>query len=228
MTRSRALPVALVLATFFLAPLARAQQQPQTNWPENPAKQADPPPIPKDPPPEPPPLSASGTDLVPPPAPAPPAIVIGNEEAEKKNEGRIRELEARLAADEERLRRDEAKTRWLRYLKIGAYVQPQFLLQSYNANASPNQINGRLPDGISSNDVVAKADGTTTNGTMFRLRRTRLRTTFATDVVRLYLEIDPFPVGGVGPGVGTILRDAEVTGIARWTQHIRTEFGAGV
>ncbi len=229
MRRSRAFSAALFLGALLLAPAARAQQQqPTPTWPESPAKQADPPPIPRNPPPEAPPLSASGTDLIPPPAPAPPAIVLGDEGESKKLEGRLRELEARLSADEDRLRRDEARTRWLRYLKVGAYVQPQLLVQSFDANASPNQQNGQLPAGISSNVVVAKSDGTTTNGTMFRLRRTRLRTTFATDVVKLYLELDPFPVGGIGPGIATVLRDAEATGIARWTQGVRTDFGAGV
>jgi hypothetical protein len=246
MTRPRASSVAWLLTIGLFASRADAQQPvqpvqpvpqpqppptapPQRPWPESPAKQADSPPIPQPPPTgDQPPLSASGTDLVPPPAAAPPAIVLGDQGAGARVESRMRELEARLAADEERMRRDEARTRWLRHLKIGAYVQPQLLVQSFNANASPNQQNGVLPDGISSNDVVAKSDGTTTNGTMFRMRRTRLRTTFATDTTRLYLEIDPFPVGGVGPGIGTVVRDAEATGIARWTHGVRTELGAGV
>jgi hypothetical protein len=229
MKRARAFCIGLAVSAF--APAAWAQQPPQ--WPENPATAADPKPIPRPGATDEPPVSASGTDLVPPTTPPPPTIVLGggagDAEAAARTEARLRDLEARLAADEERLRRDEARTRWMRYLKIGAYVQPQLLITSYDANASPNQQpNGQLPAGIHSNDVIAKSDGTTTNNTMFRMRRTRLRTTFSTDIVRLYLEIDPFPAGGVGPGIGTVVRDAEATGIARWTRDIRTEVGAGV
>jgi hypothetical protein len=231
MIRVRAIPVAFVLAAVVLfAPRANAQPAPDPakKWPESPAKEADPPLLPN-PTDDRPPMSSQGTDLTPALPPAQPTIVIGDNEGAARAEAHIRELEARLSADEARLQKDEQRLRVLRYLKIGAYIQPQLLIQSFDANASPNlQANGRLPDGIASNDVIAKADGTTTNGTMFRLRRTRLRTSFTTDVARLYLELDPFPLGGVGPGIGTVVRDAEVTGIAHWSRDIRTDFGAGV
>lgn len=140
----------------------------------------------------------------------------------------MRELEARLDADEKRVRRLEERQRALRHFKLGAFVQPQVLVQSFNAAASPNSVNGTLPTGISSNAVIAKSDGSTTNGTMFRMRRTRLRTTFETSPARLYVEIDPFPLGGVGPGIGTVVRDAEATGLAHWDRDFRTELTAGV
>jgi len=140
----------------------------------------------------------------------------------------MREIEARLDADEKRVRRLEERQRALRWFKLGAFIQPQFLLQSFDANASPNQVDGALPAGISSNAVVARSNGTTTNGTMFRMRRTRLRTTFESGPAKLYIELDPFPVGGIGPGIGTVVRDAEATGTARWAHDLRTEFAAGV
>src|SRR5690606_15137504 len=35
-------------------------------------------------------------------------------------------------------------------------------------------------------------------------------------------------LGGFGPGIGSIVRNAEATGKARWTNDVRTEFTAGM
>lgn len=113
-------------------------------------------------------------------------------------------------------------------MTVGGYLQPQLLLQSFNAAASPNRVSGNLPAGISANDTTAKADGTTTNGNMFRLRRTRLRVAFETDVMRAFLQIDVLPNGGAAPGIGTIARNAEVTGKIHWTRDVRTEVTMGL
>lgn len=174
------------------------------------------------------PLSTSGVDVVPsgPPTTAP--LLVGDTDAERRQDLRIRALEARIAADERRLHRIEEKFRPFRHIKLSAFVQPQLLLNAYNAAASPNRIDGQLPPGIEANDVIARPDGGTTNTNFFRLRRTRLRTTYETDVMRLWIQIDVLPVGGFGPGIGTIVRNAEATGKARWTRDVRTEFTAGL
>lgn len=114
------------------------------------------------------------------------------------------------------------------HLKIQAYVQAQFLTQRVNEAASPNLRDGRLPEGVGANDVVAKPDGTTTNTTLLRLRRTRLRLKYETEHVRVFLQLDPFPAGGPSAAQGTMARNAEVTGIIRWTDDVRTEIGAGL
>lgn len=152
-------------------------------------------------------------------------------------EERLRDLEARLAADAERQKADAARIKKLedagggimKNLTIQGYVQVQFLAQSFNKAASPNlQSDGSLPPGIGTNDVIAKADGTTTNATLFRLRRTRLRVRYEVDFLRVFIQIDPLPAGGPSAAQGTIIRNAEATGIMRWTDDVRTEVGAGL
>ncbi len=141
----------------------------------------------------------------------------------------MKALEKRVAEDGEQIQKLEERTKIWKNLRLEAFIQPQFLTQSYNQTASPNvQANGQLPPGIDANDTIAKADGTTTNGTLFRMRRARMRTFYETDVMRLFLQIDVLPAGGIGPGIGTILRNAEATGIARWTKDVRTEFTMGL
>lgn len=218
---------ALVLAS---APLnAFAQGSPPAAPPasadtwKDPAGAADPPLLP--PPAPATPLSTSGTDIatetpVTPPAEAPGAA---------KQEARIAALEARLERDERELQRLGERERLWRHLKFESFLQPQLLVQSYNTAASPNlQANGQLPLGIQANDTIARADGTTTNGTFFRVRRARLRTFFETDAMRLFLQLDALPAGGVGPGIGTILRNAEATAKIRWSKQVRTEITAGL
>jgi hypothetical protein len=146
------------------------------------------------------------------------------------------EIEAARVADQKRFADDEARIKKLedagggilKNLTIQGYAQVQFLTQSVNTAASPNLQAGSLPEGIEANEVTAKADGTTTNTTFFRLRRTRLRVKYEVDFLRVFLQIDPFPTGGPSAPQGTIARNAEVTGIARWTKNVRTEVGAGL
>jgi hypothetical protein len=193
-----------------------------------PAKAADPPLLPPSSAGGPP-TSTSGTDVAPSEPGAAPAIDLSDKEGEAKQDRRIRGLEYRITRDEQRIRSLEDRLRVLRNLRLEAFVQPQLLVQTFNSAASPNlQPNGELPAGIGANDTIAKADDTTTNGTFFRVRRARMRTFYETDVMRLFLQIDALPAGGVGPGIGTILRNAEATGIARWTRQVRTEFTAGL
>jgi len=173
------------------------------------------------------PTSTSGTDIG---TAGPPLPVAGVEPATPAtSETRIRELERRVARDEEHVRKLEERLKLFKHLRLEGFIQPQLLVQTYNTAASPNlQANGRLPAGIDANDTIALPDGTTTNGTFFRVRRARMRTFYETDVMRMFLQIDALPAGGIGPGVGTILRNAEATGIVRWTRDIRTEFTAGL
>lgn len=249
MTRAR---VILTIAVALLATaeaswagLAHAQQPaaPATAptaqpWPDSPAQAADPPPLPAPtrapaPPPEPP-TSTWGTDVAPPGGPLLPStpIVTVDAEAARRAEAadaRVKELEGRLAQDEARLRALEKAASPLRNLKLMGYVQLQYLLESSNAAASPNRASdGTLPSGISPNDVTARADGTTTNTNRFRLRRTRFGATYETRAMRVFLQIDPLPSGGPASTQATIARNAEVTGIARWSDDVRTELTAGL
>jgi hypothetical protein len=143
-------------------------------------------------------------------------------------DARLRALEERVARDERRIRKLEAEASRFKNLRIEGFVQPQFLLQRFNAAASPNRIGGALPEGIDANDTIARPDGTTTNGTFFRIRRARLRVFYETDVMRFFLQLDGLPQGGIGPGIGTILRQAEATAKIPWTKSVRTEVTAGL
>jgi hypothetical protein len=124
-------------------------------------------------------------------------------------------------------------------LEWGFYVQPQVLTIVTNADASLNAAgggaipigfgnlggSGALPPGVSPNDVTARADGTTTNTTVFRMRRSRLRLTFnPSKIARAYLEFDATPVG---TGT-TFVRQALATGIARLSDDVTCEFSAGI
>lgn len=195
-------------------------------WQPSPATAADPPLLPAPTPSAP--TSTSGTDVTPPsnqPSIAP--IVVDNK-SDGATLAKVRELEARAALDEARLKTVEDDLGPLRHLKVQGYVQFQYRYQASNAAGSPNLINGSLPQGISSNDVIAKPDGTTTNNNLFRLRRTRLRTIFETDVVRVFLQIDLLPAGGPTATQGTIARNAEATGIVRWSDDVKTEVTGGL
>jgi hypothetical protein len=219
-SRGRASAIFLALASFASARAALAQPAEPT-----PAQAADPRPIP------PPssagaPISTSGSDVAP-PGPLLPTTPAGVPEG-MTSEERRREIDARLAIDEARLKTLENDLGLLRNLKVQGYVQLQYRVQSFNAAASPNLVNGALPQGISSNDVIAKADGTTTNTNLFRLRRTRLRTIYETDIMRVFLQVDVLPSGGPTATEGTIARNAEATGIAHWTKDVKTEFTGGL
>jgi hypothetical protein len=234
----------LVSASCTWGGLAHAQPAPATpaplpaptaeSWPENPAKAADPSPLPapthEAPPAQGPPTSTSGTDVVP-LLPTPPPAAPDPEAARRvaAAEARVFELEARIAQDEARLRALEKSASPFRHLKLMGYVQLQYLVESANAAASPNrQADGTLPQGISPNDVIARADGTTTNANRFRLRRTRFGATYETRPMRIFLQVDPLPSGGPASTQTTIARNAEVTGIARWTSDVRTELTGGL
>jgi hypothetical protein len=221
----------VAVALLVMAPAAQAQA-PQTPtaqapsaWPNPQA--ADPPLLPA--PTVGAPLSTSGTDIAPPssaPSPSPPSDGGKGSDLERM---RVRALETRLAFDEARLRTLEDDVNPLRHLRFMGYVQLQYTAESANAAASPNrQANGSLPPGISSNDVIARPDGSTTNTDAFRLRRTRLGATYETDVMRVFLQVDLLPTGGPASTSGTIARNAEATGIAHWTKDIRTEFTGGL
>jgi hypothetical protein len=159
--------------------------------------------------------------------PAP--LIVDDKDEAARREAHIKSLEERVAASERRIHRLDDRMKIWKHLRFESFIQPQLLVHSYNTAASPNlQPNGELPGGIGPNDVVAKLDGSTTNGTFFRLRRTRLRTFYETDIMKLFLQIDVLPAGGVGSGIGTIMRNAEATGIARWTKDVRTEVTAGM
>ncbi len=92
-------------------------------------------------------------------------------------------------------------------------LQPQFLTSF------------RSQDGVEgANAVMAKPDGTTTNTSLFRLRRTRITLVGEmTPSVQVLIEVDPFPVG-----TGNIfMRSAYAMGTAHWGAGLRTEFSAG-
>lgn len=184
-------------------------------------------------PPEPP-TSTSGTGLMPPrdntPPPAPAAPDAGAAAArEQQQEERIRALEQRVAALTSAgrpaagaLPREAAeRIDWLRHFRVSGFVQPQLLLQFHNAADSPN------PAGFGANETTARADGSTTNGIFFRLRRARLRTEFTpSDSARIVFEIDPG--GGTNAQLTSIPKTIEAVGIARFSEAITTEFAAGV
>lgn len=224
------------------APAPAAKPKPTTG----PSEDADPPPIPPPKPaPAPPsasapaaagsePTSTSGTLLLPPPSAAPPAplpaVVPAAPVAPARvdADGAYHALETRLAATEAQVRDLDERLGYLRNLRFRGYVQPQLLIQSFNDAASPNAVNGQLPAGISANQVTAKPDGTSTNGTFFRIRRTRLITEYATEYMRLTFDFDPNLSGGAVAGTGTIARTVEGVGIAHYTPTLTQEFAMGI
>jgi hypothetical protein len=236
MLRTRiATAVSLALLVLTSSTQARAQAAPTTapppvpapNWPQSPAQGADPPELP--PPTGTTPLSTSGTDVQPPGNLMPTAPLVANDARSGNAFARVRALETRVAVDEARIRALDSDVSPFRHLRLMGYTQLQYTFQSNNAAASPNlQSNGALPPGISSNDVIARPDGTTTNANMFRLRRTRFGATYETDVVRVFLQAELLPLGGPASTSSTIARNAEATGIAHWSKNVRTEFTGGL
>ena len=163
---------------------------------------------------------------------APPLVPASAADAthEADQDAREKTLKTRLEQAEAKLGALENKVGWLRYFNIRGYLQPQILIQSYNDRASPNvNASGQLPLGVSANDVTAKADGTTTNGTYFRLRRARLVTEVTpTEHARVIVEIDPNLSGGPSKGTGTIARNIEAAGNYNITPDIFAEVSAGI
>jgi hypothetical protein len=135
--------------------------------------------------------------------------------------------------------RDASRKSSSKMLEWGFYAQPQFITVFTNDGASLNAGgggalpsgfrnlggSGALPPGVSANDVTARADGTTTNTTVFRLRRTRLRIAFfPSPSARGLLEIDATPIGTGS----TFVRHALATGVVHASADVRIEFSAGI
>ncbi len=158
-----------------------------------------------------------------------------------EQERRIGELELRLRQLEEHHRRTAEEHNewfgWTRKFRISGYLQPQSLWQWNNNAASTSLVNGQLPAGVGSNDLIAKtptelgagAPGITTNNDYFRLRRARLKMELEpNEYTRLVFEIDPNLAGGVDSATGTIARNVEAQGIAKWGEGFETTFGMGI
>ncbi len=200
------------------------------------------------PPPPPPPWTANINTAPPPPPGPPPAAAPGGpmmppspSALDPEQERRIGELELRLRQLEEHHRRTAEEHNdwfgWTRKVRISGYLQPQSLWQWNNVAASSNLVNGALPSGVGSNDVIAKqatelgtgAPGISTNNDYFRLRRARLKVELEpNEYSRMVFEIDPNLAGGVDSATGTIARNVEADGIAKWTDDAETTFGAGI
>ena len=199
-----------LLAVSSVTGAARAQAQPAPDAPPPPSTWAQTP------------VSTSGSQLAP-SGGAPAQAGDGDVNA------RVHALEAQVAAMQAEDAKRHEKLDWFEHLRLTGFVQPQLVLQTFNAAASPNAGATGLPKGIGSNDVIAKADGTTTNPDYFRMRRARLKTEYMpTDFAKFVLEIDPTPTGGPSAGIGTVARNVEAIGIAKWTSDIETQFGAGI
>jgi hypothetical protein len=228
-----------------VAPRALAADPPALPAPDKPAglRDADPPRVPFTPLPaagQPAaPTSESGTGLAAPSAaPAPPASDDARTQARADAlERRLSELEAKVRTEE--AERAKAPSSMLKGLSLQFYVQPQFLTVVTNAAGSVNGGNGgllppgvrsfggtgALPTGIQPNDLTARADGSTTNTTFFRLRRTRLKAVFEPAAwVRGTLVLDAYPIGS---GT-TFARDIIATGIVHWSDDVVTELNAGM
>lgn len=114
-------------------------------------------------------------------------------------------------------------------VRFGGFVQSQLLLQDFDAAASPNAKDGVLPDGVGPGTLGVKSDGTTTNGSFFRIRRARLKAEAnPTPFARFVYEIDPFPVGGQTNEVGTMARNVEAIGKVSLGELGSLEIGAGI
>lgn len=135
---------------------------------------------------------------------------------------------ARIRALEERVRALEERESFLRSFRLTGFVQPQLVVPIYAGAASPNATSGALPEGVSSNDVTALPDGSTTNGTMFRLRRTRLRLAFEKPYMRAVVQAELVPGLSGTPDGATLIRDAEATALARLSRGARLEVGSGL
>jgi hypothetical protein len=171
-----------------------------------------------------------------PASPAPPSAYAWEQER------RMAAIELLLKQAEERERTEhedhEKWWGWTKNVHFSGYLQPQLLWQWFDTdNASPNFSNGALPPGVNANSVVAKADtvfaagapGLTTNGDYFRLRRARLRVELEPNPwSRMVFEIDPTFAGGPDNATGTIARNIEAQGIARWSDDVTTTFGMGI
>jgi hypothetical protein len=181
-----------------------------------------------EPPPEPrPPLLPAPGDTMPPPPPPPPAVASASDE-------RIHALEARLA-ELEKKQEGLKLPDWLSGVSVSGFVQPQLLLNVYNAAASPNATGGVLPattdpnNPVGANDVIAKANGDTTNTNFFRVRRARVKVTYAPNpYAKFMIELEPVPAGGSIPGSGTVGRNIEAQALVPLGENGKLTFGAGI
>ncbi|WP_394825324.1 porin [Pendulispora albinea] len=174
------------------------------------------------------PTSSSGSDVG-----TQPAQPTAAAPASGDVEGRVKALEAKLAGMQEKEEKRSKVLEWLEHVKLSGWIQPQLIWQSYNDAASPNAGAGGasgLPAGIGANTTIAKADGTTTNPDMFRIRRARLKFELtANEYAKVIIEIDPFPTGGLqGAGTGTIGRQVEAVATIPWSKDVKTEIGMGI
>lgn len=163
------------------------------------------------------PVSTSGTDVVPPQMRVP----LVRNRSDPATVRRLRWLEGRIRALERQQRRELS---WWNRVRLSAFVQPQFVAQRFNADASPNAgAGGVLPNGVDPNQSIPLANGDTTNAVFFRMRRARLRVDFAPiEAARLVMEIDPLPRTKGVPESGTFLRQVEGQ---LWARLGRTAFG---
>ncbi len=169
-------------------------------------------------------LSTSGTDVSATAAPnAPPAAPADDPNTRMaKLEARLKELEAK--SDGFKL------PDWLKSVTISGFVQPQLIMNVYDAAASPNANGGVLPPGIGANDVIAKSNGDTTNSNFFRLRRARARVTFEPNkYARFTVELEPLVAGGPVSGAGVAARNVEADAIVPFANgKMKLLFGAGM
>ena len=208
---------------------------PPPPWTANPNATAQQPPAP--PPDQTAPAQGAAAGVAPgAPAPTPTSTL------DPEQERRLGLLELHVRQLEEQHRRDKEEHEewwgWTRHVHFSGYLQPQMLWNFYNDAASPNLVNGALPSGVSANDVTATPDkyfggpstpGLTTNKSYFRLRRARLKIELEpNEYSRFVMEIDPTLAGGPDNGTGTIARNVEADGIAKWGGDVETLFGMGI
>lgn len=169
------------------------------------------------------PVSTSGTDVAAPGTRAP----IVRTRSDPATGRRLRVLEGRLRALEAAQRREVA---WWRRLRLSAFVQPQFVTQHFNADASPNAgAGGPLPNGVDANQPLPLANGDTTNTVFFRMRRARLRVDFAPiEAARLVMEVEPLPRTAGVLESGTFLRQIEAQLWARLGDTTRGALAMGM
>ncbi len=177
------------------------------------------------------PTSASGTELV--PTTAGPSLGGGGQgqgdARAADRDATVRALEQRVAILEAERERERQHGSWLSMIKVSGYLQPQLVWSWFNAAASPNAGSSGLPNGITSNDVTAKSDGTTTNPDFFRLRRARLKLEITpVEYATAVFEIDPNLLGGKDAATGTVARNVEAIGRVPWSRDVRTDFGMGM
>lgn len=146
--------------------------------------------------------------------------------ADESLERRVEALEARR--DELRAAAMQAQDDWTSRIRVGGYIQPMLIWQTFNAAASPNvNADGRLPPGVGPNSTIATPAGTTTNPDYFRIRRARLFALASLDFLTVMFEIEPLLRGGPILGTGTIARNVYVTGTAHLGEATRLELGIG-